>query len=249
MRQATVSLKPNPSTAPASMVGPARLLQRKGACGGPSGVNGECSGCAMKRLSRRAVTGAQSEPHGLPSVVDDVLRSPGHPLDPRSRAFFEPRFGHDFGHVRVLADGRAGEAARSVGARAFSVGRDLVFGANEYAPSTTGGRRLLAHELAHVMQQRHAPDHGPIAMGDGTLEREADAMESAPSPVVHRAPPLRPFEVCTVRLWTPKRRPRPARPKARHRSCRGGRPSRTPGGAGDVSMPPSTATPACSRRT
>jgi hypothetical protein len=175
MRQATISLKPNPSMA-SSTVSPQRLLQRKCACGGPSGVSGECSGCAAKRLSRRAVSGGQAEPHGLPPVVDDVLHSPGHALDPRSRTFFEPRFGHDFGHVRVHADGRAAEAARSVGARAFSVGRDLVFGPNEYAPETNGGRRLLAHELAHVMQQRHAPDHGPIAMGDGSLEEEADAI-------------------------------------------------------------------------
>ncbi|MEE9464059.1 MAG: DUF4157 domain-containing protein [Candidatus Neomarinimicrobiota bacterium] len=65
----------------------------------------------------------------------------------------EPRFGHDFSHVRVHTGARAAETARAVNAQAFTVGRDVVFGAGQYAPDAHGGRRLLAHELAHVVQQ------------------------------------------------------------------------------------------------
>jgi hypothetical protein len=77
----------------------------------------------------------------------------GQPLDAATRAFFEPRFGHDFGHVRVHADIAAAESAASVNALAYTVGRDIVFGAGQYLPGTVGGNRLLAHELSHVVQQ------------------------------------------------------------------------------------------------
>jgi hypothetical protein len=79
--------------------------------------------------------------------------SSGQPLSPAARAFFEPRFGHDFSKVRVHADERASAVAQSIGARAFTVGSDLVFGRGAYAPDTTVGRTLLAHELTHTMQQ------------------------------------------------------------------------------------------------
>jgi hypothetical protein len=79
----------------------------------------------------------------------------GAPLSEHVRSYFEPRFGHDFGDVRVHADGEAAIAARAVQARAYTFGSDIVFGAGEYAPATEQGRRLLAHELAHVVQQRN----------------------------------------------------------------------------------------------
>ena len=83
----------------------------------------------------------------------DGLRGGGQPLPESERAFFEPRFGRDFGQVRIHTDAGAAESARMVNARAFTVGRNIVLGAGEYAPGTTGGRRLLAHELTHVVQQ------------------------------------------------------------------------------------------------
>jgi hypothetical protein len=89
-----------------------------------------------------------------PPIVDDALRSPGQPLDAATRAFMEPRFGHDFGKVRVHADARAAEAASSIDARAFTSNRSVVFGGGAYAPQTESGRRLLAHELTHVVQQQ-----------------------------------------------------------------------------------------------
>jgi len=80
----------------------------------------------------------------------------GHPLDGATRAFYETRFGQGFGHVRLHTDWRAAASAQSINARAYTVGRDIVFGAGEYAPQTAGGRRLLAHELTHVLQQTGA---------------------------------------------------------------------------------------------
>jgi hypothetical protein len=88
-----------------------------------------------------------------PSIVHDVLRSPGRPLDPAARTFMEPRFGHDFGRVRVHTDETAAESARAVSALAYTVGHDIVFAPGQYSPMTAQGRKLLAHELTHVTQQ------------------------------------------------------------------------------------------------
>ena len=81
------------------------------------------------------------------------IKGKGQPLSASERAFFEPRFGVDFDDVRVHSDTRAAHVARSVNARAFTLGRDVVFGAGQYAPGMSEGRRLLAHELTHVVQQ------------------------------------------------------------------------------------------------
>lgn len=89
----------------------------------------------------------------VPPIVGEVLGSPGHPLDPDTRAFMEPRFGHNFSDVRVHADVQAAESARAVGALAYTVGRDVVFGHGHNSQDTAARRHLLAHELAHVVQQ------------------------------------------------------------------------------------------------
>lgn len=105
----------------------------------------------------------------------------GRPLPPDVRAYFEPRFGRDFGRVRVHIGARAAESARAVNARAYTVGRDVVLGAGQYAPATTWGRRLLAHELTHVVQQGYGGETGrargagplgtPSAGARGTIQR------------------------------------------------------------------------------
>jgi hypothetical protein len=92
----------------------------------------------------------------------------GAPLDTASRAYFEPRFGHDFGNVRIHSGPQADKAAASVQARAFTLGRDVVFAAGEHDPGSESGKRLLAHELTHVVQQSGAGEicvgerHGPV---------------------------------------------------------------------------------------
>jgi hypothetical protein len=115
--------------------------------------------------------------------VHGVLRSRGAPLDAATRAYMEPRFGHSFADVRVHADGQAAESAAAVGAQAYAVGRDIVFGAGKHAPRTDAGRRLMAHELAHVVQQRGSDaalspslEVGPV---DAPEEREAERAASA----------------------------------------------------------------------
>ena len=85
--------------------------------------------------------------------VREVLRSPGHELGTDTRAFMEQRFGHDFSRVRVHTDSQAAASARAAGARAYTVAEDVVFDQGHYAPATRTGRRLIAHELAHVVQQ------------------------------------------------------------------------------------------------
>ncbi|ULA61577.1 MAG: hypothetical protein LZF60_340117 [Nitrospira sp.] len=109
-------------------------------------------GAPTDLVQRRAVS-EQPGSVSAPPSVQEVLASPGRPLDRSARNFFESRFGHDFGQVRVHADAKAAESARSVNALAYTVGRDVVFGAGQYSPHTRTGQRLLAHELAHVVQQ------------------------------------------------------------------------------------------------
>ncbi len=127
------------------------LLQRKCDCGGVPGVDDECADCRKRRLQRQSAR--QAEPAGVPPIVHEVLSSPGQPLDAATRAMMESRFGYDFGRVRVHADGTAAESAAAVNALAYTVGHHVAFGAGQLAPDTHRGRRLMAHELAHVVQQ------------------------------------------------------------------------------------------------
>lgn len=198
------------------------LLQRRCACGGTPGPDGECAACRQKqllgqsnlsvqpkfginepgdhyereadqvaeqimrlpetgspertsvptqrqgtRLQRLCSTGdgelrrrEEEEERGQSAeITPDVeaqieeLRGTGQPLPQSVRAFFEPRLGHDFGRVRVHTDARAAKTARALQAQAYTIERDVVFAAGQYAPETTAGRQLLAHELAHVVQQ------------------------------------------------------------------------------------------------
>ncbi|WP_322061173.1 eCIS core domain-containing protein [Paraburkholderia sp. J63] len=138
------------------------VLQRRCACGNEA-ANGECEACAQRKAARGH--DAQDEAAGVPPIVHDVLRSAGQPLDAGARAFMETRFGHDFSDVRVHAGGDAVRSADAVNAEAYTVGHDIVFGAGRYAPATTSGRKLLAHELAHVVQQRPAAPVAPEALG------------------------------------------------------------------------------------
>ncbi len=109
-----------------------------------------------------------------PPIVGEVLRSPGHPLDGDTRAFMEPRFGHDFSRVRVHSDPAAGQSARDVNANAYTVGHHVVFDSGRFAPGTHDGRRLIAHELTHVVQQ--SGREFPIAPANSSLEVPSAAL-------------------------------------------------------------------------
>ena len=159
---------------PASTVAraPSPVVQRRCACGGLVGPGGECAAC---RARRQAI--AAGGPAVAPPIVHEVLRGGGRPLEAGARRAMEARLGHDFGHVRVHTDARAGDSARAVGAAAYAVGRDIVFGAGRYEPGTAAGRRLLAHELAHVVQQGAAGPVGaaiPLGSPHEPAEREAE---------------------------------------------------------------------------
>jgi outer membrane protein OmpA-like peptidoglycan-associated protein len=88
-----------------------------------------------------------------PASVDQVLASPGSPLEPALRNDMEQRFGYDFSQVRVHSNTNAEQSARNVNAHAYTVGRDIVFGTGRFAPEMHEGRLLIAHELTHVIQQ------------------------------------------------------------------------------------------------
>jgi hypothetical protein len=122
-------------------------------------------------------------PAVAPPIVHDVLRSSGAPLDSAVRARMEPRLGHSFADVRVHTDARAAESARAVGAHAYAAGTHVVFGAGRYAPGSAEGQRLIAHELAHVVQQRGAPSSIQpkleIGAAHDPAEREAEAAARA----------------------------------------------------------------------
>jgi hypothetical protein len=124
--------------------------------------------------SQNPVTATRSDATAL-SIVSDVLRSPGESLDRATQNFMESRFAHDFSGVRVHTDEHAANSARSINALAYTLGSHVVFGANQFAPSTRKGRKLIAHELAHVVQQSGATIAEPRISQNDRSEREADA--------------------------------------------------------------------------
>jgi hypothetical protein len=228
MKQQT-TVKPTPQPFSPTATG---LLQRKCACGNhTTDQHGQCTECKKKGqlLQRRAIN--QNGPEVAPPIVHEVLRSPGRPLDPATRAYMDPRFGHDlsrvrthsdtpqvarvgltvgptndryeqeanraannvlrmsepgklnnsafqalydFSHVRVHTEPRAAESARTVHARAYTVGNHLVFGESAYRPATPAGRRLLAHELAHVVQQTGGGATGLSRVASPFVQRQDD---------------------------------------------------------------------------
>jgi hypothetical protein len=159
------------------------LAPSKCACGGRSPDGGQCAECQKKRLQRAAA--GRTAPETASSNVREVLGSHGQPLDAETRAFFEQRFGHDFGKVRIHADANAERSARTVNALAYTVGQEIVFAAGQYRPHTTAGRELLAHELVHTLQQSSSaavcrlPER--LAIGDpgDAAEREAESAAKA----------------------------------------------------------------------
>jgi hypothetical protein len=106
------------------------------------------------------------------SGVGKALSASGQGLDSATRGYFEPRYGHDFGKVRVHSDDRASQSAVSLGARAYTVGHHLVFAKGQYAPHNSGGRQLIAHELAHVVQQDGGNQRAGLAGTAPRLQRQ-----------------------------------------------------------------------------
>ncbi|MES1242778.1 MAG: DUF4157 domain-containing protein [Acidobacteriota bacterium] len=132
-------------------------LQRACACGGA------CSKCQTERhdhiherVQATRVGSGDSVQSAAPPLVNEALAATGQPLDSGIRDFMESRFGHDFSQVRVHTGGAAAQSSQALNARAYTVGSDIVFGVSQFAPGTNEGRKLLAHELTHVVQQAGA---------------------------------------------------------------------------------------------
>ena len=168
------------TTAPVSNSVSTAVLQRQCACGQHSPVGeGECDQCKKNRVSlSRHAKGAG--PVSIDSRVRSAIESPGQALDHETRSLMESRFHHDFSSVRVHTGARAEESTSALQANAYALGRNIVFAHGRYNPASADGLHLMAHELAHVVQQKSAPAPGPqtdlevSAPGD-SAEREAEA--------------------------------------------------------------------------
>ncbi len=160
---------------------PETRLQRTCVCGGtcPKCQTGQPSQ-EQEHIQTRRIQASDMGQMTAPPIVHEVLHSSGQPLDPATRTFMEPRFGHDFSRVRMHTDTQAAESARSVNALAYTVGKDVVFGSGQYKPETSEGQRLLAHELTHVVQQNttRVPNDIQLAHdpGNAPLERETESV-------------------------------------------------------------------------
>lgn len=197
------SSAPQPSPADTASP-PAQRLSRKCACGG------EAEGQYEENQAAAREPANSSSPATSHQAVEQVLRSTGQPLDSATRAFFEPRFGHDFSNVRVHTDSTAGESAQAIHAHAYTAGNDIAFAPGKYNPQASEGQELLAHELTHTIQQGAAQslgsnDRQPETSGsnrdviqrqpeecqqkrEGVVARKADAANSGPAVIVQRQP-------------------------------------------------------------
>lgn len=187
----------------------------------------KCSQCKEEDEEERARKLQRQEtatgPATAPPVVHEVLNSPGQPLDQATRGFMEPRLGGDFSGVRIHTDSRAAESARSVSALAYTVGRNIVFASGQYSPESAAGKRLLAHELTHVVQQQQWGGPGTLAASSSApmiasehsaAECEAEALShrlvagesvagrklAAPSGRMHRSISIRPTDPASALL-------------------------------------------------
>ena len=167
----------------------AARVQVRPAQGAPNSIH-----FATPVWSTRGAASSQTDPG---HSVDRALASPARSLDPATRAAMEPRFGHDFSRVRIHTGGQADASARALDANAYTVGRDIVFGRDRYSPHSPEGRRLLAHELTHVVQQgfstgSHAPRQARrLGAADDVLEADADRAADSVLRAAHAVAPMR----------------------------------------------------------
>lgn len=158
---------------------PQPQFQRTYTCGGGRlKWHTDPPGRKHESFQTKRVQASETGQIAAPPLVHEVLRSPGQPLDPVTRAYFEPRFRQDFSRVRVHVGPQAAAATESVRAHAFTVGHNLVFGAGRFSPASSEGRKLLAHELTHVVQQ--AGSATPVLRRDD--KKAPTTMKPAPAP-------------------------------------------------------------------
>jgi hypothetical protein len=186
-------------------------LQRKCACGNHA-MGGKCEKCQGTHETRLQRFKNLSKKSGwvkgeVPPIVHDVLRSQGQPLDPATRTFFEPGFGHDFSKVRVHTDAKSAESADAVDALAYTVGRDVSFAQGHYDPNTSAGRRLITHELTHVVQQDRGGAHGAGAEQQADLASQVISQGQTPPSLVVGGAPLGLYRQSTETPKEEKKKP------------------------------------------
>ena len=149
---------------------------------------GGCPNCSTGKKSRnqpllqpKSLQPSNSREIEVPESVDKVLSRPGDPLDRETRNDLEPRFGSDFSSVRLHHDSLAARSAKDIGARAYTVGSDIVFGAGQYAAGSSETRHLLAHELAHVVQQSQSVGNQQF------IQRQTDGSDDTARPAAPAA--------------------------------------------------------------
>jgi Domain of unknown function (DUF4157) len=174
---------------------PVLKVQRTCSCGEHTAGGEECDECKKKQMTLQRYSTDSADPTTAPSIVHEVLRSPGQPLESRTRAAMETDFSHDFSRVRVHADSIAGASAQAVNAHAYTVGPHIAFATGQYQPHTPGGRHLLRHELVHSMQQagnaEPVTSGAPLAIGAAfdPLEIEAERVARRSGAAFSEKPP------------------------------------------------------------
>ena len=189
------------------------FLQRKCDCGQHT-ASGVCANCRTGKGILQRHGSSSFEAPEVPSIVHDVLRSSGRPLDSQTRDQMESRLGQDFSRVRVHTDSQAAESARAVNALAYTVGSDVVFGSGRFQPNSAEGVQLLAHELTHVIQQASVlgssssslvavdPDAGAEAqaraVGESAGKQASIARPLMHQPALQRAPSKTPPHITQI---------------------------------------------------
>jgi hypothetical protein len=149
----------------------------------PPQVSRKCAECEEEeqKVQRKEAGAPALSLSEAPASVHEILRSLGKPLDAATRSYFEPRFGCDFSTVRIHTGESAGKSARDINAHAYTSGHNVVFASGQFAPGTTDGRKLLSHELAHVVQQSGG------STGAGVRERSQQAVQRQKAPDIDLA--------------------------------------------------------------
>src|SRR5262245_27225368 len=158
---------------------------------------------ARENHTRRRLQGTM----GNQAVLQLLGKRPeGHPLPHDLRRRFEPRFGQDLGGIRIHRNGSAAQSAQSMGALAYTLGRDIVFAEGQYQPGTLVGDRILAHEIAHALQQRRAaPPRDGVLLGVGSDRDEAEAHRASRAVMLGRPAVVTPApSLHVVRLARPE---------------------------------------------
>lgn len=155
-------------------------MKQEFAIRGPDNIKPDAAARSLNHaLFTQSDNDHQHRKGGALTGLYNVLQSPGEPLDSVTRQFFEKGIGHDLSAIRVHTDVKAAESARALNARAYTVGHDIVFGEGRYHPATTEGRRVLAHEIVHTVQQSLSQPHSAPRLEDGGHPHEAEARDNA----------------------------------------------------------------------